>query len=201
MRGPDPTIPVSAPGPVATFGPPLIAAGADIFGGERRNVQQAAEAQRDRDFQERMSSTSYQRAVEDMKLAGINPMLAFQQGGASSPGGAQAQLEDVVGPAVSSAMHAKRLTQELRNMRAVEGRDIAQSHLSTAQNRKENAVANREEQMLKNLIETEKGIKLSNQQLQYSLPGLKNVANVEGSLGPYGSYINYLLKTMRGARK
>lgn len=50
----------------------------------------SSEAQKQRDFEERMSNTAYQRAVQDMQLAGLNPMLLYSQGGATSPSGMSA---------------------------------------------------------------------------------------------------------------
>lgn len=57
------------------------------WGQQVSNAQNAEQAQLNRDFQERMSSTSYQRGVKDMEAAGLNPMLAYSQGGASTPAG------------------------------------------------------------------------------------------------------------------
>lgn len=57
---------------------------------EAANQFNATEAQKQRDFEERMAKNSYTYAVEDMKRAGLNPILAYSQGGASVPNGAAA---------------------------------------------------------------------------------------------------------------
>lgn len=61
--------------------------------GQQRTANQVAmnfneeEALKQRSWEEEMSNTSYQRAMADMQKAGVNPMLSYSQGGATTPGG------------------------------------------------------------------------------------------------------------------
>ena len=73
----------------------------------KANLQIAREQM---DFQREMSNTSYQRAVSDMRSAGLNPMLAYSQGGASTPSGAAAVMQPEFTPqSIASAVSAVQL--------------------------------------------------------------------------------------------
>jgi hypothetical protein len=85
---------------------PLFTGFTSLFGGAAANVSREQQASRQMQFQERMSSTAYQRAMQDMREAGLNPILAAKVGPASSPAGAMANIQDIGTPAAQAATSA-----------------------------------------------------------------------------------------------
>lgn len=94
----------------------------------------ADQADVNRQFQERMSSSAYQRSMQDMKKAGLNPMLAAMKGGASTPGGssasgvtssgAKAEVKSTMEQMANSALH---MTTQLANIKKIQ----AETELTT----------------------------------------------------------------------
>lgn len=113
------------------------------FGTESTNQANRDNAQAQMQYQERLSNTSYQRAVSDMSAAGLNPMLAYSQGGATTPAGAMAQMQNSLGNAVSSAQVGSKVIPEIEQVRAQTanvGADTEKKQSETALNNTQAAI-------------------------------------------------------------
>ncbi|WNK14105.1 MAG: DNA pilot protein [Microvirus sp.] len=206
-----------------SFVPAAIAAGAAIGGTALTNSANASEAQKNRDFQERLSSTSYQRARDDMVAAGINPAQMANLGGASTPGGAVAQMQNPLEGAANSALSAFQQSQAMKIAKQQAEADFAvktaqattirtQSGLNIAQNRKayaEEKAAQRSADLLEAQTKRLKAMQpgeLAQQSLNNVLTGLgipaaSNAAAIEQYLGPKGRAMVNSLTGLAGSVK
>lgn len=130
----------------------------DVLGqrsANRQNVSLANSAQNfsayqaalNRQFQDTMSKNQYQRAVVDLKKAGLNPMLAYANGGNAMPGGSSAagiaaHVEPVGSArAAFSAAQVAQAKAQANNIKADTANKLAQAGLIQAQTRQVNADA------------------------------------------------------------
>lgn len=107
--------------PLTLAGASLIGGGLSFLGGIGSNRTSKKMAREQMAFQERMSNTAYQRSMADMRRAGLNPMLAYQKGGASTPSGAQPNIRNPLegAPQAASAyVAAKTATANIKNIEA-----------------------------------------------------------------------------------
>lgn len=99
----------------------IASAAMNYFGAKNTNQSNIDQAQVNRQFQSDMSNTSYQRAVQDMQAAGLSPMLAYSQGGASTPSGSMAApMQNALGSAAEGGFNSAAQTQAMLNARAQE---------------------------------------------------------------------------------
>lgn len=124
------------------------------------NQFNAAQSKDQMDFQERMRANQYQTAVTDLRAAGLNPMLAYSQGGAGNLSGSAAssasppRMENAIGNAVSSGLAASQ------SMNAV-----LQNNLLRAQTQNVDAMSDKAQAETVNLLDTNPNIKAENKRI------------------------------------
>lgn len=123
-----------------------ILGGAALGGGLLTNIASARQAKKQRAWQQWMSSTAHQREVQDLRAAGLNPILSATGGhGASTPAGAMPEFRDPVAPAIATTFKA--------------GLEAAETDKAKAQAKREEAVASVVTEAAKLIVDGISGVK------------------------------------------
>lgn len=163
-----------------------IAGGTDLASAYLQYRWARSEAQRNRDWQERMSSTAYQRSVADMRAAGINPMLlAGHVSPAGVGSGGQASITGPQGVA-ASAMRAWQQKLEMRRL-------AAEAQLAERSSERQS----REAALLAQTLETERHHTTSARAEATLAENTRRA--MEGEFGKLAPYIDKSMEWVRGA--
>ena len=105
----------------------VVAAGAGLIGSAISAARARKEAAKQRAWAEDMYGRRYQMTMNDMRMAGLNPILAYKTGVGSVPSGARADVPDFGKGMAQSAKAGFLAVQEMKNLKEVEARDRAAS--------------------------------------------------------------------------
>lgn len=98
----------------------LVGGAIGLFTGDKDRDTSVSSAREQMAFQERMYDSRYQKQMKDMQRAGLNPILSYKQGAPGGPAGAgySSDFSGAVSKGVSSALAARRLNAELKQVEA-----------------------------------------------------------------------------------
>lgn len=92
----------------------VIGAAAGVGGGLLGNYLNSREMRKQREWMEKMSNSAHQREVEDLRNAGLNPILSATGGnGASTPQGQLIPMEDPIEKGINSALAVRGQESEI----------------------------------------------------------------------------------------
>lgn len=167
-------------GAVAQIAAPIAG---QLLGGSMANSGNINNAREDRAWQLELSNNAHQREVNDLKAAGLNPLLSVNAG-ASSPGGSStAPMQNILGNAVNTGMDVVRLKKELGQadsgiaLQAAQGTAALASAAKDATTAKQSEVQTATLQAQLNAIRKESGVREGQAEWDQRMMKFNNINN------------------------